>query len=54
MASKTKYTREAILASKELEGYQKDFLSAILTKPEYTIAEAVKIASSFFGKKENK
>lgn len=48
MAKTTKYTREAILASKEFEKYQKDFLRVILTKNEYTITEARKLAKEFF------
>lgn len=51
MASK-KYTREAILASKEFKGYQKDFLSVLLKKPEYTLKEAREVVSEFF--KEDK
>ena len=47
-----KYTREALLASKEFTGYQRDFLSALLTEPEYTLAEARKIATAFTRKKE--
>ncbi len=35
-----KFTREKLLQSKALEGYQPDFAAAILTKEEYTIAEA--------------
>lgn len=53
-ANKTKYLREVILADKEFEGYQKDFLAAILTEPEYTLADAKKIAEAFFNEKENK
>ena len=49
-----KFTREEILASKKFAGYQKDFLAALLTKPEYSLAEAEKIASEFFGKKEDR
>lgn len=47
--SKT-YTREALLRSKRYAGYQKDFLAAVLCKPEYTIAEADKAVKAFFGK----
>lgn len=54
MAKTTKYTREVILADKEFEGYQKDFLSVLLPKPEYTLAEAKKIAEAFFNEKETK
>ena len=52
MAKTKKYTREAILASDLFKGYQRDFVSALLVKPEYTIAEAKKIVSVFFDKKE--
>lgn len=44
------YTREALLHSKRYAGYQKDFLAAVLCKPEYTIAEADKAVKAFFGK----
>lgn len=46
-----KYTRESILKSKEFAKYQKDFLAALLTKKEYTLAEARKIAAAFFEEK---
>ena len=52
MASKTKYTKEALLASEIFKDYQKDFVSVLLEKPEYTIAEAKKIVSAFFNKEE--
>jgi hypothetical protein len=35
-----KYTREKLLASKALSGYQKDFASVILTNETYTLSEA--------------
>jgi len=35
-----KYTRERLLKSKALAGYQQDFAAAVLTKSEYTINEA--------------
>lgn len=47
-----KYTREALLKSKRFSQYQKDFLSVILNKPEYTLAEATKQAKAFFEKGE--
>ncbi len=53
MAKNTKYTREALIASEHFKGYQKDFVSAILVKPEYTLAEAKKVVSAFFNRKEN-
>lgn len=43
-----KYKTEVILKSKKFAGYQKDFLKVLLTKDEYTIAEAQKIAEAFF------
>lgn len=49
MAAK-KFTREALLKSKRFSGYQKDFLAAVLTKPEYTLAEAEKTVKAFFEK----
>lgn len=45
-----KYTREALLRDKRFSIYQRDFLAAVLNKPEYTIAEAEKAAAAFFGK----
>lgn len=48
----TKYTREALLQSKEFAKYQPDFLKAILTKESYTLAEARKIVKNFFEPKE--
>lgn len=50
MATNKKYTREALLKSKKFSGYQKDFLAAVLNKPEYTLAEAEKAVEAFFGK----
>lgn len=47
-----KYAREALLKSKRYAGYQKDFLAAVLKEPEYTLAEADKAVSAFFGKAE--
>ena len=52
MASK-KYTREAILASEEFKGYQRDFLKALLHKPYYTLPEARRIVSDFFKEDNN-
>lgn len=34
------YPREALIKSKALAGYQRDFVSAVLTKSEYTIEDA--------------
>lgn len=52
MAAK-KYTREALLASPRYKKYQKDFLSAVLKKPAYTLAEADKAVKSYFGKRSD-
>ena len=35
-----KYTREKLLASKALSGYQKDLAAVILTNETYTLSEA--------------
>lgn len=35
-----RYSRERLLKSKALAGYQKDFARVILTKEEYSIEEA--------------
>ena len=35
-----KYVTEWLIRSKALAGYQQDFVRVILTRPEYTIAEA--------------
>jgi len=45
-----KYTREALLHDKRFSGCQRDFLSVVLSRPEYTIAEAEKAVEAFFGK----
>lgn len=52
MAAK-KYTREALLNSREFARYQKDFLGVILSKPMYTKAEAEKAARAFFEKERD-
>lgn len=43
-----KYIREAILAMPRFAGYQRDFLSALLTEEEYTEAEAAQIVAAFY------
>lgn len=43
------FSREALLKSKRFSHVQQDFLKAILTKDSYTIAEAEKAVSDFFG-----
>ena len=48
-----KFAREALLKSKRYAQYQRDFLAAVLNKPEYTLAEADKAVSAFFGKDVN-
>lgn len=53
-ASKTtktpaKYSREKLIHSKKFSGYQKDFVSVLLDKPEYTMAEAEEILSKALG-----
>lgn len=48
-----KYTREALLKSKRFSCYQRDFLGVILSKPEYTLAEATKVVKAFFNAKES-
>lgn len=47
-----KYAREELLKSKRYAAYQRDFLAAVLNKPQYTISEADKAVSAFFGKAE--
>lgn len=36
-----KYPTKKLLKSRHLAGYQRDFAKVILTKPEYSISEAV-------------
>lgn len=48
--SEQKYTREALLRSKEFAHVQRDFLSVLLAKPEYTISEAKKSRGRFLWK----
>lgn len=48
-----KYTREALLKSKRFSSYQRDFLGVVLSKPEYTLAEATKVVKAFFNAKES-
>lgn len=47
-----KFRREVILKDPRFKKYQKDFLGVILSKPEYTIAEAEKAVKAFFKEKE--
>lgn len=39
--SEKRYPVEALLKSKALSGYQKDFAKAILANKEYTVQEAI-------------
>ena len=48
-----KYSREVILRDPRFAQYQKDFLGVILSKSEYTIAEAEKTAKAFFKKERD-
>lgn len=48
-----KYTREALLKSKRFSSYQRDFLGVVLSKSEYTLAEATKVVKAFFNAKES-
>ena len=45
-----KDSREALLASGKFSNYQKDFLAAVLTRPEYTLTEAEQAVRRFFEK----
>lgn len=47
-----KYSRKALLKSPHFASYQRDFLTALLTKDFYTMAEAERIVKAFFEKKE--
>lgn len=51
MAAK-KYPRESLVKSQRYSQYQKDFLAVVLSKKEYTLAEADKAVKAFFEKKE--
>ena len=50
--SEQKYTREALLRSKEFAHVQRDFLSVLLAKPEYKKKKKKKVVEDFFGKKD--
>lgn len=41
------YPTEALLKSKALSGYQRDFAAALLTKPAYTLQEAKDILDKY-------
>ena len=46
----TKIATEKLLKSEALAGYQQDFAKAILTKPEYTVEEAIAALDKVFKK----
>lgn len=50
--TENKIKTEILLRHKDFAGYQQDFLRAILKEPEYTMTEAKKIATAFFGKEK--
>ena len=52
MAAK-KYTREALIQAPVFSKYQRDFLGGVLSKSEYTIAEAEKAVKAFFEKESD-
>lgn len=43
-----RYSTEQLLKSKALSGFQPDFARAVLTKPEYTVEEALGELNKFF------
>jgi hypothetical protein len=45
-----KYPTKKLLKSRHLAGYQRDFAKVILTKPEYSISEAVETLDMSFKK----
>ena len=53
MATAKKYKREALLVAPEFQKYQRDFLAAVLSEPEYTMAEACKVVKAFFEKESD-
>lgn len=48
-----KYRREVLLRDPRFARYQKDFLGVVLSKSEYTIAEAEKAVKAFFKKERD-
>lgn len=48
-----KYRREVLLRDPRFANYQKDFLGVVLSKSEYTIAEAEKAVKAFFKKERD-
>lgn len=49
MANDKLFSREVILRDRRFSRYQKDFLSIVLSNPQYTIAGAEKAVEAFFG-----
>lgn len=43
-----RYPAAALLNSKALSGYQRDFAKVLLTKPDYTLQEAKDTLEKFF------
>ncbi len=46
-----KYPTKKLLKSRHLAGYQRDFAKVILTKPEYSISEAVETLDKVLAEK---
>lgn len=51
--ARKKFTREALLVSPRYKKYQQDFLAVVLSKSEYTLAEADKAVKAFFEKESD-
>ena len=51
--ARKKFTREALLVAPRYKKYQQDFLGVVLSKPEYTLAEADKAVKAFFEKESD-
>lgn len=47
-----RYPTRALLQSKALSGYQRDFVRTLLTKPDYTVQEAKALLDKFFKRGE--
>lgn len=43
-----RYPTAELLSSKKLAGYQRDFAKVLLTKPDYTLQEAMDVLERFF------
>ena len=48
-----RYPAQALLQSKALAGYQRDFARTLLTKPDYTVQEAKALLDKFFKRGES-